>query len=70
MPGGYTFDRLRDALALRIKAIPEFREKLADSTLPADMLFHPGLFITVTVLVLVAVFFMVATATADVVPNC
>jgi len=33
MPGGYTFDRLRDQLTLRIKAIPEFREKLADSPL-------------------------------------
>ena len=31
MPGGYTFDRLRDALSLRIKAMPQFREKLADS---------------------------------------
>jgi diacylglycerol O-acyltransferase / wax synthase len=38
MPGGYTFDRLRDELALRIKAIPEFREKLADSPLNLD---HP-----------------------------
>src|SRR5258708_31821223 len=38
MPGGYTFDRLRDALALRIKAIPEFREKLADSQFNLD---HP-----------------------------
>ncbi|OBB97048.1 wax ester/triacylglycerol synthase family O-acyltransferase [Mycobacterium sp. 852002-30065_SCH5024008] len=38
MPGGYTFDRLRDALALRIKAIPEFREKLADNLLNLD---HP-----------------------------
>ncbi|OBH79833.1 diacylglycerol O-acyltransferase [Mycobacterium scrofulaceum] len=38
MPGGYTFDRLRDALSLRIKAIPEFREKLADSPLNLD---HP-----------------------------
>jgi diacylglycerol O-acyltransferase / wax synthase len=26
MPGGYTFDRLRDALLLRIKAMPQFRE--------------------------------------------
>jgi len=33
MPGGYTFDRLRDELALRIKAMPQFREKLADSPL-------------------------------------
>ncbi|MEY8015770.1 WS/DGAT/MGAT family O-acyltransferase [Mycobacterium servetii] len=38
MPGGYTFDRLRDALALRIKATPEFREKLANSPLNLD---HP-----------------------------
>ena len=38
MPGGYTFDRLRDELALRIKAMPEFREKLADSLLNLD---HP-----------------------------
>jgi WS/DGAT/MGAT family acyltransferase len=38
MPGGYTFDRLRDALALRIKAMPQFREKLADNRLNLD---HP-----------------------------
>jgi WS/DGAT/MGAT family acyltransferase len=38
MPGGYTFDRLRDALALRIRAMPEFREKLADNPLNLD---HP-----------------------------
>ena len=38
MPGGYTFDRLRDELALRIKAMPQFREKLADSRLNLD---HP-----------------------------
>jgi len=38
MPGGYTFDRLRDALSLRIKAIPAFREKLADSPMNLD---HP-----------------------------
>ncbi|PJE11168.1 MAG: wax ester/triacylglycerol synthase family O-acyltransferase [Mycobacterium sp.] len=38
MPGGYTFDRLRDALALRLAAMPEFREKLADSPLNLD---HP-----------------------------
>ena len=36
--GGYTFDRLRDALALRIKAMPQFREKLADNRLNLD---HP-----------------------------
>jgi diacylglycerol O-acyltransferase len=38
MPGGYTFDRLREALLLRIKAMPEFREKLANSPLNLD---HP-----------------------------
>jgi WS/DGAT/MGAT family acyltransferase len=36
VPGGYTFDRLRDELALRITAIPEFRAKLADSQLNLD----------------------------------
>jgi diacylglycerol O-acyltransferase / wax synthase len=38
MPGGYTFDRLRDELAARIAAVPEFRTKLADSQLNLD---HP-----------------------------
>jgi WS/DGAT/MGAT family acyltransferase len=38
MPGGYTFDRLRDALGLRIKAMPAFREKLADNRFNLD---HP-----------------------------
>lgn len=38
VPGGYAFDRLREALALRIKAIPAFREKLANSPLNLD---HP-----------------------------
>ncbi|MEB3020911.1 WS/DGAT/MGAT family O-acyltransferase [[Mycobacterium] crassicus] len=38
MPGGYTFERLRDELALRITAMPQFREKLADSPLNLD---HP-----------------------------
>jgi diacylglycerol O-acyltransferase len=38
MPGGYTFDRLRDSLGLRIKAMPQFREKLADSRFNID---HP-----------------------------
>lgn len=38
VPGGYTFDRLRDELSMRIKAMPEFREKLADSRLNLD---HP-----------------------------
>ena len=38
MPGGYTFNRFRDELAIRIKAMPEFRVKLADSALNLD---HP-----------------------------
>ncbi|KAA8969294.1 wax ester/triacylglycerol synthase family O-acyltransferase [Mycobacterium sp.] len=38
MPGSYTFDRLREELAIRIKAMPQFREKLADSPLNVD---HP-----------------------------
>ena len=38
MPGGYTFDRLRDALSLRMKAMPEFREKPANNPLNLD---HP-----------------------------
>ena len=38
IPGGYTFDQLRDALALRIRAMPQFREKLANSPLNLD---HP-----------------------------
>ncbi|MFZ4371787.1 MAG: WS/DGAT/MGAT family O-acyltransferase [Mycobacterium sp.] len=29
IPGGYRFERLRDALAERIRAVPEFREKLS-----------------------------------------
>ena len=33
IPGGYRFDGLRDALAARIRAIPEFREKLSDGPL-------------------------------------
>ncbi|WP_422746395.1 WS/DGAT/MGAT family O-acyltransferase [Mycobacterium sp. WMMD1722] len=38
MPGGYTFAKLRDALEERIAAMPEFREKLADSRFNLD---HP-----------------------------
>jgi diacylglycerol O-acyltransferase len=38
IPGGYTFDRLREALGQRIQAMPEFREKLADSPFNLD---HP-----------------------------
>jgi len=30
IPGGYRFDGMRDALVERIRAIPEFREKLSD----------------------------------------
>ena len=36
VPGGYTFDHLRDELAVRIAAIPEFRAKLADTQLNLD----------------------------------
>lgn len=38
IPGGYTFDRFHDDLASRIKALPEFRAKLADTQLNLD---HP-----------------------------
>ncbi|MGB8405536.1 MAG: wax ester/triacylglycerol synthase family O-acyltransferase [Mycobacterium sp.] len=38
IPGGYTFDRLREALGQRIQAMPQFREKLADSPFNLD---HP-----------------------------
>jgi diacylglycerol O-acyltransferase len=38
MPGGYTFDKLRDALSKRIESMPQFREKLADSRFNLD---HP-----------------------------
>jgi diacylglycerol O-acyltransferase len=33
IPGGYSFNGLRNALAARIRAIPEFREKLSDAPL-------------------------------------
>jgi diacylglycerol O-acyltransferase / wax synthase len=36
IPGGYSFDRLHNDLALRITALPEFRAKLADSQLNLD----------------------------------
>ena len=36
VPRGYTIDRLRDELALRIAAIPEFRAKVAGSQLNLD----------------------------------
>jgi diacylglycerol O-acyltransferase len=38
MPGGYTFDKFRDLLSERIKAMPEFREKIADNRFNLD---HP-----------------------------
>lgn len=38
IPGGYGFARLRDELAVRITAIPTFRERLANSFLNLD---HP-----------------------------
>jgi diacylglycerol O-acyltransferase / wax synthase len=38
MPGGYTFDRFREAFGLRVGAVPEFRFKLADNQLNFD---HP-----------------------------
>lgn len=38
MPEGYTFERLRDQLVVRIAAMPEFRDKLADSPFNLD---HP-----------------------------
>lgn len=30
VPGGYSFERVRDALSARLRAIPEFREKVSD----------------------------------------
>ncbi|BCI82567.1 diacylglycerol O-acyltransferase [Mycolicibacterium sp. TY66] len=38
IPGGYTFDKMRQMLSERIAAMPQFREKLADSPLNLD---HP-----------------------------
>lgn len=38
MPGGYTFDRFRQALSVRVDAVPEFRLTLADNQLNFD---HP-----------------------------
>jgi diacylglycerol O-acyltransferase / wax synthase len=38
VPGGYSFERLRDELVARITSIPEFRQKLADNRLNLD---HP-----------------------------
>lgn len=38
VPGGYSFERFRDALAARMGALPELRAKLADNQLNLD---HP-----------------------------
>lgn len=38
VPGGYTFGALRDQLSLRIRAMPEFRERIADTPFNLD---HP-----------------------------
>ena len=38
MPGGYTYGHFRDALGKRVRAMPEFRMKLADTQLNLD---HP-----------------------------
>jgi WS/DGAT/MGAT family acyltransferase len=38
MPGGYTYGRFRAAMAKHVKALPEFRMKLADTQLNLD---HP-----------------------------
>lgn len=39
IPGGYTYDQFRDEMADRIRAIPEFREKLSSRLLNID---HPA----------------------------
>ena len=39
VPGGYSYDRFRDALSERIRAVPEFREKLSNRFLNID---HPA----------------------------
>jgi diacylglycerol O-acyltransferase / wax synthase len=39
MPGGYSFERVRDQLAARITSIPELRQKLTDNPLNLD---HPA----------------------------
>jgi diacylglycerol O-acyltransferase len=39
MPGGYSFERLRDELAARMTSIPELRQKLTDNPLNLD---HPA----------------------------
>lgn len=36
VPGGYSFEGLRDALSVRLRAMPEFRERMVDSRLNLD----------------------------------
>jgi WS/DGAT/MGAT family acyltransferase len=36
VPGGYRFDRFRDALSIRLRGVPELREKLVDPLLNLD----------------------------------
>lgn len=36
MPGGYSFEKFRDAMAKRLRVMPEFREKLSDPLLNLD----------------------------------
>ena len=36
VPGGYSFDRFRDAPALRLRGVPAFRQKLVDPSLNLD----------------------------------
>lgn len=36
IPGGYHFEPFRDALSVRLRAMPEFREKMADTALNLD----------------------------------
>lgn len=36
IPGGYRFEGFRDALSMRLRAMPEFREKMADTALNLD----------------------------------
>ena len=38
IPGGYSFERLRNELSVRVAAIPSFREKLSNTFLNLD---HP-----------------------------
>src|SRR6476646_4112860 len=40
VPGGYSFEKLRDELSVRVAAMPVFRDKLADSPLNLDHHLH------------------------------